>query len=105
MRYSKLIWNHTNPDEPHQILSEHGDDGWELRKVELHRDGSMGYASTSESHLGAKLSLIQCPPDDEVNLPPEFNVVDVSKQEFEQMWQKAHEQAQPYGAEAAGRLS
>lgn len=91
MRYSKLLWNHKFPDEPVEIFSEHDDKGWERRKVELFRDGSMGFASPAESSNGTKLSLIQCPPDEEVNSEPEFRVVDVTKDEFESVWTKARQ--------------
>ena len=91
MRYSKLLWNHTFPNEPVAIYSEHDDKGWERRKVELFRDGSIGFASATESSEGTKLSLIQCPPDEEVNSEPEFRVMDISKDEFEGLWTRARQ--------------
>ena len=95
MRYSKLIWNHKVPDEPTQVFSEHDEDGWERRKVELFPDGTVGFASSTESSGGTKLSLIQCPPDEEVNLEPEFQVVDVTKDEFESLWNEARQGVRP----------
>lgn len=91
MRYSKLIWNHTFPNEPVEIYSEHDDKCWERRKVEIFRDGVMGFASATESSEGTKLSLIQCPPDEEVNSEPEFRVVNITKDEFESLWTKARQ--------------
>ena len=91
MRYSKLLWNHPFPDEPTEIYSEHDEAGWERRKVELFRDGGIGFAGATEGTEGTKLSLIQCPPDDEVNSEPEFKVVTITRDEFEQLWRKAHQ--------------
>jgi hypothetical protein len=83
------LWNHSSPTEPVEILSEYDDDGWERRKVEVFRDGSLGFASSSESVGGSALSLIQRPPDEEVVAEPEFRVVALSEAEFERVWERA----------------
>lgn len=44
-----------------------------------------------ESIGGSKLSLIPCPPDEEVISEPEFRVFDMTKEEFEQVWARARE--------------
>jgi hypothetical protein len=105
MRYSKLIWNHEFADEPAQVFSEHDDGGWERRKVEVFPDGSVGFASSTESFGGTKLSLIQCPPDEEVNLDPEFKVVDVAKDEFEGLWNEARQGVRPLRVQGSSRTS
>lgn len=89
MRYSKLVWNHSSPTEPVEIYSEHDDQGREQRKVEVFPDGSVGFAGPAESGGGTQLSLIACPPDDEVNSPPEFLVSDITNADFERVWQSA----------------
>jgi hypothetical protein len=86
MQYSRLLWNHPPSTEPVEILSEYDESGWEKRKVERFLDGSIGYASTSESAGGTRLSLIQRPSDDEVVAEPEFSVFELSKEEFERVW-------------------
>lgn len=90
MRYSRLQWTHSSPAEPVEILSEHDEDGWELRKVEKFSDGSLRYASGSESG-GAKLSLIPSPSDEEVVCEPEFRVSEISPPEFESAWKRARQ--------------
>jgi len=90
MRYSKLLWQHTSFEEPFEIYSEHDDFDREVRKIELFRDGTVGFASISESNHGTQLSLITCPPDEEVNLLPEFQVQDISQDDFELLWQAVH---------------
>jgi hypothetical protein len=91
MEYSRLIWQHESPDEPIEILSEYDSQGWERRKVEIFRDGSMRCASDAESVGGARLSLIQRPPDEEVNAEPEFRILELGEGEFELAWKQAHE--------------
>ena len=89
MRYSRLQWTHSSMTEPVEILSEHDEQGWERRKIEVFRDGSMGFASSSESVRGSKLSVIPCPPDEEVLDEPEFRIFEMAKAEFERAWDKA----------------
>jgi hypothetical protein len=90
MEYSRLQWNHSSPSEPIEILSEYDPDGWERRKVEVFRDGSVHFASTNESVGGCQLSLIPRPPDEEVIDEPEFRVFEMTKEEFERAWDQAH---------------
>jgi hypothetical protein len=91
MQYSRLQWNHSSPSEPREILSEYDEDGWERRKVEVFPDGSVRFASGTESVGGSKLSLIPRPPDADVVAEPEFRVFEMTKEEFERMWERAHE--------------
>jgi hypothetical protein len=91
MQYSRLQWNHSSPAEPKEILSEYDEDGWERRKVEMFPDGSVRFASGTESVGGSKLSLIPRPPDSEVVAEPEFRVFAMTGEEFERAWARAHE--------------
>ena len=90
MQYSRLQWHHSSPSEPIEIFSEYDQDGWERRKVEVFRDGSVRFAGGSESVGGCQLSLIPRPPDEEVIDEPEFRVFEMTKEEFERMWDRAH---------------
>ena len=47
MRYIKVKWIHSYPDEPVLLYSEIDDSGWEVRKVEVFPDGAYGYANAS----------------------------------------------------------
>ncbi len=89
MRYSRLQWNHSSPSEPIEILSEYDENGWERRKVEVFRDGSVRFASGTESVGGSKLSLIARPADEEVVDEPEFRVFELAEEEFERAWDRA----------------
>ena len=72
-----------------EILSEYDDRGWERRKVESCRDGSVHFASGTESVGGCDLSLIPRRPDEEVVDEPEFRVFEMTEGEFEQAWKLA----------------
>jgi len=91
MRYSRLQWNHAHAAEPIEIFSEYDEAGWETRKVERFPDGAVGYASAAESEGGTQLSLIQRPLDVDVIAEPEFRVLDLKKDEFDQIWAEAHQ--------------
>src|SRR5262245_42194787 len=92
MRYSKLIWRRRSNTEPAEILSEHDSAGWETRKIEYFSDGSIGFASRTESVGGSRLSEIKRPADDEVN-GAEMSVVEFTASEFESAWKQAQNAA------------
>ncbi len=48
MRYLRVQWLHSHPDEPVTLYSELDDEGWEVRKVEIFADGHIGFASKTE---------------------------------------------------------
>jgi hypothetical protein len=47
-RYQSVLWHHDHPDEPMVLYSEI-DVGFEVRKVEVYRDGRHDYAGRSRS--------------------------------------------------------
>ena len=84
MKWICVKWNHTG-NEPVVFYSEIDDDRREIRKVELFRDGHIGYADSSESfgstHLGEKpIPLFEDIPTDE------FEPREISKKSFEEVW-------------------
>ena len=90
MQYSRLQWTHSSPGEPIEIFSEYDENGWERRKIEMFKDGSVSFASITESIGDSKLSLIPRPPDEEVVDEPEFRVFEMTKEQFERAWDHAH---------------
>jgi len=42
MTYLKVKWIHSHPDAPVLLYSELDRERWEVRKVEVFRDGSLG---------------------------------------------------------------
>jgi len=41
MRYQLVEWNHGEPGHPVRLFAEVDDEGWERRKVDGYRDGSL----------------------------------------------------------------
>jgi hypothetical protein len=86
-RYQRVFWHHDLPDEPVVLYSEI-DAGFEVRKVEVYRDGRHDYAdgvrSTGTTVLGEKMM----PGVDEISADPEFSAQEIGAEEFERVWQR-----------------
>jgi Domain of unknown function (DUF6881) len=89
MKYVRLKWNHTNPDEPVWIFSELNMMGNEVRKIECFRSGFCDVATATASSGTARLMTLPLP---DLSLlarrDPEFEPVVISKEEFEEVWVK-----------------
>jgi hypothetical protein len=88
MRYLKVLWLQDHPGEPIELYSELDDGGWERRKVEVFRDGSIGFASASESGGTTTISERPLPSIEEIAADPQFRPSAISKAEFERVWER-----------------
>ena len=88
MRYIRVQWIHQHPDEPVEMYSELDEAGWETRKVEVFRDGTIGFASSSEAGGLTELGEGPLPSLEEIASDPEFRPMQISKDEFEGVWAK-----------------
>lgn len=86
MRYVKVTWYQDFPDEPVFYFSELGEDGYEIRKVQLFRDGRSGYADEGHETAGVGLSEISFPSVEEISSQAEFDAEEISAEEFERVW-------------------
>jgi hypothetical protein len=86
MIYLKSTWNHNDPDDPSLLLSELDLDRWEIRKIEIYSDGRRDYADNNHSTGKTFIAEMQIPSLDEINSDPEFSAVEITKEEFEKMW-------------------
>ncbi len=91
MKYIKVQWIHTYPDEPEWLYSELDGDLWEIRKVEVFPDGSKGFADSSTTAGSTKLSIEPLPPIEEIASDPQFVPTEITNQEFEAIWTSRHE--------------
>jgi uncharacterized protein DUF6881 len=89
MTYLKCNWNHSFPDAPITLYSELDDLRWELRKVEVFRDGRMGYADRRKEVDGSRLGLDPVPALAEIAADPQFQPVEITSLEFESVWNAA----------------
>ena len=88
MRYIDVNWLHDLDEEPYRLVSEIGPDQYEIRKLEFFRSGKVGYASSIARTENTNLGIAEVPTLEEINSQSEFNGQNISKQQFEQLWQK-----------------
>jgi hypothetical protein len=86
MRYIKVRWNHSFPNEPVILYSELDSKGFEVRKVEVFRDGLIDYASRYEHGRFCRLGEEAVPSLEEIAADSQFEPMEIGHEEFEVMW-------------------
>jgi len=86
MNYIKVEWTHSFATEPVLLFSELDKDRWEIRKVEVYRDGHCEFADAKESFGSAMLSKVPIPPLSEIATDPQFDPMEITRDEFEIAW-------------------
>jgi len=89
MTYLKVQWNHTFSAEPVLLCSELDDARLEVRKVEVFRDGQTGHADRRGGSGQTRLGEEPVPPVAEIAADPQFEPVEITKEEFEDVWEQA----------------
>ncbi|WP_062260099.1 DUF6881 domain-containing protein [Endozoicomonas arenosclerae] len=84
--YSK--WHNSPSGLPVEFYSELNNDRFETRKIEIFKDGSIGYASSSESTKSTKLGIAPVPSLEEISKQPEFDIRVITPKQFEEKWQE-----------------
>jgi hypothetical protein len=82
----RVRWLHRHADEPVLLYSELDADRYEVRKVEIFRDGSQGYAD-SEGEVRSGLGDRPVPSMAAIAEQPEFEPELISASSFEAVWQ------------------
>jgi hypothetical protein len=90
MKYVRVVWHHDIPEEPVELLSEIDEEGWEVRKVEVFRDGRRDWASEAESTGSSMLSETKFPDLEYIASQSEFSPSVISQGDFEEEWNRAH---------------
>jgi hypothetical protein len=73
-----------------EFFSELDNARWETRKVEVFPGQRLGYASTARPDNGAtRLSIVPLPPLKEIAAQIEFEVEEISAEQFETVWKRA----------------
>ncbi len=85
--YSK--WLNNPADSPMEFYSELDPGRWEVRKVEVFRDGRSGYASTVKSTGNTRLAIVPIPPLADISSLAEFETRTITADEFEAVWRRA----------------
>jgi hypothetical protein len=86
MQHIKVQWMHEFHDEPILIYSEIDDVGWELRKVEIYRNGDASFASKTISAGMSMLSVEPLPSPSEIASDPQFKIEIINQAEFDNIW-------------------
>lgn len=86
MEYLKVKWYHQHQDEPIEIYSELNPERWEIRKVEIFRDGDTSYASPIQRTGTTWLAEAPLPALTEINAQKDFEGTVIDRQTFERMW-------------------
>jgi hypothetical protein len=95
-RFLSVRWLHDYPREPVLLVSEIGSDGFEVRKVEIFRDGTKGYASREESIGMTWLGERPVPRIEEIASNPEFEPNWITESDFNTIWVKRKDTADVY---------
>lgn len=85
--YSK--WHNSPENSPVEFYSELNGERFETRKVEVFKDGSLGFASQKATSKTTKLGIAPVPPLIEIAEQPEFDIRTISPQQFEAKWKEA----------------
>jgi hypothetical protein len=93
MTYLKVFWKHNYEDEPVIFYSELDAELNEVRRVDIFRDGSLFYVCAEISTGDMELSYTAFPPFEEIAADPQFEPIKITKEEFEEIWCKAHNNA------------
>lgn len=95
MRYLRVRWFHEAPDEPVELYSELDDRSFEVRKVEVFADGRMGFAEAAGCSESTQLGLEPLPSFEEIAADNQFVPEWISRDEFEDVWESAHQTVPP----------
>ncbi|WP_224368903.1 DUF6881 domain-containing protein [Hyalangium versicolor] len=88
MKYLKVHWHHSSADTPVLLYSELDAERWEVHKVEVYRDGRHEFACDSVTTGSTRLGEVPVPPLEEIASDPEFSPTEISKEEFEKVWDR-----------------
>lgn len=86
MEYIDAIWKHLFDEYPVRLVSELGEDRYELRKLEFFRDGTVDVVDGTRETLRTGLGTAAVPTVVEINQDPEFEAVTISAADFEALW-------------------
>jgi hypothetical protein len=87
--YLNVEWTHSFSDKPLLLYSELDRERWELRKVEIFPDGTMGYAGPGVAVRGTELGQRPVPSFEQIAADPQFEPTVITGPEFQAVWAKA----------------
>ena len=81
-------WVHDSPDAPVRLVSELDAHRFEVRKLEFHRDGRVGWAWRGGRSASTRPGEADVPALAEINQDPQFRGVEMDCATFDQLWRQ-----------------
>ncbi len=89
MQYLQVKWRHAKADLPVLLYSEIDSDRMERRKVEVYCDGRKDFADETRQTGTTRLGIEPLPTLDEIAQQDEFLPQEVTRAQFQQVWDDA----------------
>lgn len=86
MKYISVNWKNSDKDLPVRMVSEIGDNGYELRKLEFFENKHFSLSLEGSENLNNRLGDQPVPSVFDINLKEEFSAIEIEKEEFEGLW-------------------
>ena len=86
MEYIYVVWIHDFIEEPIILISELDDNRYETRKIEIYKDGQVGFAYNDVEVLETGLGIEPVPSIDQIASESEFSLKEITKEDFEKFW-------------------
>ncbi len=103
MQHIQVKWHQEHLDEPVGIYGKYNTEGWEMRKLEVFRSGSVGYVDAQQQVGTSALAEVKLSAINEINADPQFSAREIEPSQFERLWRWAATQpvhAAPQGIPA-----
>lgn len=84
-------WKNSPEGCPDEFYSELNSTRREIRKVEVFKGGELGFASKSGASSNTRLGTEPVPSVAAIQRQAEFDIEEISKEDFEVMWKTATE--------------
>jgi len=95
VEYIKVLWIHSSRDYPVLLYSELDDERWEVRKVEIFPDSSIGFAGLGSSQGDTRLGEVPVPQVEEIALEKQVKPEKISAEQFELIWRNRFKTSLP----------
>jgi hypothetical protein len=91
LMYLMVRWHHDGGEDPIVLYHEIAEGQREVRRIELFEDGRLQRSDKVEPDALTSLSLEPLPSLDEIREQPEFSAVEIGREAFEEVWNRAGE--------------
>lgn len=88
MEYIDVLWKCQSSEYPYRLVSELGDDRFELRKLEFFADGTVDAAAGDQETERTMLGVVAVPSLSTINEDEQFEGAIISCDTFEILWLK-----------------